>query len=348
MFRRLLVIGSISTVLIAVLAVPVNADAPYEFATLYSSEKRTALDRQRPSYRAAVKNDPGTVSSARDRRVPWEVRVPWWREEAIERGPLAPYDQERTFEQSLESGRAYPEASRKYRRANDTDPAVGLSDREEFAPVILIVAAAFWEGARRQASDTAALPTPGPTIRYKGVSLIGSKDPGVDNDGFFATVKKAIGMTAALPDRLRSYAERIDMVIYDPPSESRHATGAILDFDGVYMITDVRQKAPLVLYKDMRFSSPLRVAMSLLGGGVMAARHGRLIELLERRGDATEDSAREREINERLAPVSAADPALVNKAECQLQFLFYEADKAFGVGQQEISARLRLIRQRQC
>lgn len=356
MFCRLLITGFISTVFVAALAGSVLADSFYGFTTLYSPEQRTNLDRPElgKPYRAEARNEPNTGSLTNGRRVPWEQRVPWWREEAIKRGTSAPYDQESTFERSLEAGLAYPEASRKYRRANETDPAVGLNDsrvlynKDRFDPVIPIVAAAFWDNAKHRPSAQGAFPKPGPTLRYKGVSLVGSGYPNADNDGFFVTAKKAIDMLVELPDSLRNDSRLIDTVIYDPPSASRRAKGGILDFDGVYMIVDVRKRAPLVLYKDMRFSSPLRIAMSLLGGGVMAARHVQLIELMEAGEDAAKNAEREREIKERTALVGAMDPALVNEAECQLQFIFHEADKAFGVSQSKINARLQLIRQRQC
>lgn len=352
MFRRCLVKSSIMMVSVAALSLSVRADPAYEFVTLYSPDKPSVTDLPTAGpYRAEPRNEFADHSLAGNRQMPWEKRIPWWREEAIERGPLAPYDQQSTFEQSLEAGRAYPEASRKYQRTNDTNPAAADSRTgtqyrgTDFSSAIPIVAAVLWKNGRRQAETLTALPERGPVTQYKGVSLIGSSYPGIDNEDFFAMMRKAIDMTAMLPQSLQKYSSLIDKVIFDPPSEFRGAKGAALDFDGVYMITDVRKKAPIVLYKDARFSSPLQISMSLLGGGVLAARHERLIQLLKGAGDTAE--SRE-EINDRLASVSTTDPALLNEAECQLQMIFHEADKAFDVGQAKVGARLQLMRQRQC
>ncbi len=330
-------------------------------------------------------NTPDNQSSVEGKRPPWEERVPWWRQEEIERGPLAPYDRESTFERSLEAGRGYPEALRPYRNAADSTVATGqgrsetLYDRNGPGLLKPVVAAAFFGRARAQTQEYWANSTnsaqsqekpnaatarvsagalkSGPTIVYKGIMLIGAEYTGADNIAFFSMLKKGIDMSSSLPKNLRKFSNLIDTVVYDPPSRFRRAEGAIIDIDAVYAITDLRKKGSVILYKDLRFSAPLEVSMSLLGGGVLAARHMRLIELLERRekieaGRVTSLESEKRkidkEIRNRLSTTGKADTKLLDAAECDLQFILHQAGKAHGIGRKETSARLELMRQRRC
>ena len=124
---------------------------------------------------------------------------------------------------------------------------------------------------------------------------------------------------------LRDLFGRIDAVAYDLPASVRQVTGTILDIDAVYVIADRREKAPVICYGDMVESSPQRVALSLIGAGVIAARYARLITLFQNSGRAAE-----RERDEQLASVAEIPQALVDEAECELQIILYRAEQSLG------------------
>ena len=96
----------------------------YRFTTLYSAAHRLLPDLlkgcptsgQAPAYSLSPSRPSFPTLTDRAR---WQDRLPWWREEAIEPGTLPPFDQENTFERSLEFGRAYDEAMRYLRRERD-------------------------------------------------------------------------------------------------------------------------------------------------------------------------------------------------------------------------------------
>ncbi|MDD9915744.1 MAG: hypothetical protein OXT01_13905, partial [Rhodospirillaceae bacterium] len=264
-------------------------------------------------------------------------------------GTLPPFDQESTFERSLVAGRAYDEALRHLRGSEggrDVPYAAPIARAEKSNPEI---AAVLWQRGESQAGrgpgtqGHPALPKPGPTERYKGFTLIGSGYPDVDNELFFATLKSAIDMAMGLPPYLRDLVRRIDTAAYHPPTSLRQVTGAILDIDAVYVIADRREKAPVIFYGSMAESSPQRVALSLIGAGVMVARHERLITLFQSPGRAAR-----RERDERLASVSELPQGLVNEAECELQTILYRAEQPLGVTSAQRRARLRLLQQRKC
>lgn len=187
------------------------------------------------------------------------------------------------------------------------------------------------------------LPNPSPTERYKGFTLIGSGYSGVDNALFFATLKSAIDIAVRLSPYLRDLFGRIDTVAYDPPASARQVTGTILDIDAVYVIADRREKAPVIFYGDMVESSTQRVALSLIGAGMIAARHARLTTLFRNPGRAAE-----RERDEQLASVAEIPQALVDEAECELQIILYRAEQSPGVTSAQRRARLRFLQQRKC
>ena len=100
---------------------------------------------------------------------------------------------------------------------------------------------------------------------------------------------------------------------------------------------------PVIFYGDMVESSPQRVALSLIGAGVMAARHARLIIL-----SRNPIRAAERERDERLAYVAEIPQALVDEAECELQIILYRAEQSLGATGTQRRARLQLLQQRKC
>lgn len=348
---------------VAAPTIAAERSSAYAFVTLYSPEYRLLPDRtgtktpvgSRDAYQANA-SFPDRRGQPSSQRSSWKDRIPWWREEVIERGTLPPFGQERAFEQSLESGRTYYESSQHAQGTGGSFYGAGQAGRSEGVLSSPEIAAVLWrestraKTASKSSDDTLpGIPKPGPSIVYKGLTLIGSSYADADNEAFFRSMRKAIDAVTALPKELGDIARRIETVAYDPPSKHRQAAGVILDIDGVYVIYDRQRKAPLILYKDIRSTSVQRIALSLIGGGVMATRHERLMSLLRTQEKPKLKTDRlPREIEDRLAPIEATNPALVNEAECELQSLLHRADKALDVSAELVRARLRLIRQRNC
>lgn len=331
--------------------------AAYEFLTLYSPEAPVAPaapagDAVAPEPRTA----PAYPREPAARITDWRKRLPWWREKALDRGPLAPFDRESAFARSLESGRAYWENRGE---TGGTPGAAASPPRGDFAyrgedGLILrpVVAAVLW----RNRPET-ALPRPGRRETYRGVVLVGSPYADAGNRDFFRIAKAAIDLTEKLPADLRAFAREVRRVVYDPPSPRRKAGGALADMDAVYAITDIGERAPLVLYQDVRESSAVQIVLSLVGGGVLAARHDRLIALLHLEARVKEGAvslskknlnAVRREIADRRAPVGDTAEGRIDAAECELQAVLHAADEALGRSQRAISARLRAMYRRGC
>lgn len=210
---------------------------------------------------------------------------------------------------------------------------------------------------RKTASLSNVEPKRGPSISYKGRTLIGSTYPDANNEEFFVAVKKAIDLTGELPKELQKFSAKVDTIIYDPPSKHRKKKGVSTDIVGVYTIQNIRKKAPVIVYKDMLYSSPLQISMSLLGNGVLADRHLRVIALLKvkdgiQSGKTTLSAEEARKVDRKIenwfSVINNSNTKLMNAAECETQIILHKADKAFGVSQQKVSARMRLINDRKC
>ncbi len=131
------------------------------------------------------------------------------------------------------------------------------------------------ESRGEKAPSTPKLPKSGPVVTYKGRKLIGSTYPKANNQAFFKTVKMAIDMTEILPTGFRKRSVNlIKEIFYDPPSPMRKAKGAELEATGVYHFTN-RSKAPgpVVIYRDIKWSSAGDVATSLLLNSLHANAH---------------------------------------------------------------------------
>ncbi len=148
-----------------------------------------------------------------------------------------------------------------------------------------------WENISKQPPDT-ALPPAGPIIDYKGRKLIGSTYPEANNADFFKWMKWAIDKVDQLPEALRFYPSLIREIRFDPPSKQRLANDANTNIVGVYMVgVDDAFPAPMIVYKDIKWGSPIQFAYSLAGNGVRAFNHKRRLEIagvLERRKNDTE------------------------------------------------------------
>ena len=129
-------------------------------------------------------------------------------------------------------------------------------------------------------NSTAAQST-APSQVYKGVKLVGTTYPGNWNEEFFRTTKKAIDMARSLPKARWNQSRLITTIIYDPPASQRQTLpGVYQDILGIYMrgnMADTQQAnrwpAPIVIYKNLAFSSPMEVTVSLVGNGLHARDH---------------------------------------------------------------------------
>ena len=108
--------------------------------------------------------------------------------------------------------------------------------------------------------------------------MIGSAYPKINNEKFFEWMRWAIDKVGTLPKKLRLPSEAIKVLCYDPPSPQREASGAYTNTIGVYTVGPVEKfPAPVVIYKDVKWGSPLQLAYSLAANGISAAYHLRLI-----------------------------------------------------------------------
>lgn len=147
------------------------------------------------------------------------------------------------------------------------------------------------ENIVRQPPGT-ALPPAGPVIDYKGRKLIGSTYRDANNADFFKWMKWAIDKVDQLPENLRFYPSLIRVIRFDPPSKERKADDANTNIVGVYMVdADDAFPAPMIVYKDIKWGSPIQFAYSLAGNGLRAFNHKRRLEIadiLERRKNDTQ------------------------------------------------------------
>lgn len=246
------------------------------------------------------------------------------------------------------------------RRKSEAEAAAAIQKAEKLAKERRLASEAAAQRRARIAAGKkkpSGIPTPGPSISYKGKTLIGSAYPDARNEDFFKTVKKAIDLSAELPSVLREYVNLVDTVIYNPPSKHRKVKNVLVDIVGVYTITDAFKKGPVVVYKDMFYSSPLQVTRSLMANGMEVKRHLRLIALTKMvadikagRGSYSADQKQKitREHEVRLAVLYKTDRNLMRLAECETQSLQLAADRFYKAGRQKISARVAHMNQLKC
>lgn len=134
------------------------------------------------------------------------------------------------------------------------------------------------------------VPAGAPTEVYKGVTLVGSWFPKVRNKSFFRMVKKGIDMTQAFSAEDRKRIGLIKHVVYLPPHPDRPDVGVGENIVGVYTVDGYDAPGYMSIFKDMRFSAPYLVAMSLLGNSFHAEAHER-IRALARFQDDPESKA---------------------------------------------------------
>jgi hypothetical protein len=191
--------------------------------------------------------------------------------------------------------------------------------------LVSVLVLAFSGGGR--AADIADAVKRGPSIDYKGRTIVGSANRGIDNDTYFDVVKKAINMVETLPPDLRKQVGSIRLVFYDPPSPSRKKNDAYTNVVGVYTIgRNFNEPAPIIFYKDMKYSAPYEVAMSIVGNSLYAEDHLRMIDLRRQMAalrtagdDGTSDKYKmlERENADLVAVVDKTDQNLLKISTCR-------------------------------
>jgi hypothetical protein len=194
-------------------------------------------------------------------------------------------------------------------------------------------------------------------IEYKGRTIVGSNYDGINNDLYFDTVKKAIDMIETLPPDLRKAVGSIRRVFYNPPSPQRQRNDAYTNIVGVYTIgPKFEEPAPIIFYKDMKFSAPYEVAMSIVGNSMYAEDHQRMIELrrqmgtMRAAGDTSSDKYKtlEKEHANLQAVLDKTDQKLLNVDACRGLKRSFDVLKAWKVRTDEQDAIGRRLSARGC
>jgi len=206
--------------------------------------------------------------------------------------------------------------------------------------ILLLFALAIFFTLGGSMSRAADLPPPGPKQTYKGFMLIGSAYPNVNNEQFFKMVKQGIDMTTQLPKVDRWRIAAIKSIQYDPPTKHRTLDDHRKNILGVYIMPDDIQKpGVLAIYKKLNFSSPMEIALSLMGNGYHAKRHHLLSILISRieqikqgklqvPGDVYQYAQRFRD--RMYVLISKSDPELQGRSECEILKSLLNALKIFG------------------
>lgn len=204
----------------------------------------------------------------------------------------------------------------------------------------------------------ADLPPPGPTQTYKGIVLIGSAYSGANNEQFFSMVKQGIDMTEKLPKLDRWRIAAIRTIQFDPPTKQRNLDDHRKNIVGVYtMLDDIRQPGILVIYKKLSYSSPMEIAMSLMGNGYHAKRQHLLSMLLDRiekikqgKLQASADVYRYAQgFRDRMyVLINKSDPELQGRSECEILKSLLNAMKVFGADSTQQNGLTSELSRRNC
>jgi len=128
------------------------------------------------------------------------------------------------------------------------------------------------EAARRISDKVLNAPFRGPWERpYKRKRLSGSPYPDADNKAFYESAAKALDMASKLPEDLRRTIDLVDEIRYNPASEYFTKGGTLDVAVGFY---DARLGEPgrrvIFIRRDMRYSSPLHLLMTIVHEGTHA------------------------------------------------------------------------------
>lgn len=205
---------------------------------------------------------------------------------------------------------------------------------------------------------TPLTPPGGPVQEYKGYTLVGSVYKNANNEGFFKSIKWAIDEVKKLPVNLRKFPELIKEIRYDPPSKERARNDVYTNVVGVYTVgPDDTFPAPMIVYKDVRWGSPLQLAYSLAGNGVRAARHKERLGLEKRikrhkSGDLKMSQAEfknvERKHYELMASLTKSDLKVTEAYECKSLIHQFELTKIWETDSRRTDALARELSSRGC
>jgi len=200
-------------------------------------------------------------------------------------------------------------------------------------------------------------PKPGPIVEHEGYRLIGSTYPKAKNKTFFKTVKFALKLAKELPPKFQQDIKLLKDIIYDPPSPLRKKATISQDIVGVYTITDPDSApAPVIIYKDLKWSSPVQISLSLLVNSQYAKRHLEQIALRKRLTDLTKNGETKtpefKKLNKRYqilqTGLDKSNLDTVDKLECEILHVRFTAVKAWKLDQRRQSALSRALSTRKC
>ncbi len=166
-------------------------------------------------------------------------------------------------------------------------------------------------------------------------------------------------MIGRLPKADWNRTDAIEMLVYDPPSKERKRNDAYTKVIGVYTIGDLMTwPAPIVVYQDMRYSSPLNVALSIVGNALLADRHRRLIRLRKEMQDmeagrlptdAKRLKANRAEVDRMLRLIHKdAPPDELVKDLCEGNIAIFNAHKVLHPDPKKLDAMARKLSQSKC
>jgi TPR repeat protein len=211
--------------------------------------------------------------------------------------------------------------------------------------------------AKLQKRVSQNFPKPGPIIEHEGFRLIGSTYPKAKNKTFFKTVKFALKLAKELPTKFQQDIKLLKDIIYDPPSPLRKKAGISQDIVGVYTIVDQSSApAPVIIYKNLKWSSPVQVSLSLLVNSQYAKRHLERIALRRRLTTLAKSgetrTSEFKKLNNRYqilqTGLDKSNLDVVDKLECEILHVKFTAVKAWKLDQGIQSALSRALSKRKC
>ena len=131
------------------------------------------------------------------------------------------------------------------------------------------------ELVRRSYSFFPKIPYSDPRVRsLDGVHLVGSTYPDIKNDSFYRTTQKAFEMLKGLPKDMLGPINILDEIRYNPPSKVFEKIGG-LDGAIAYYNRELgsAERRMIFIRRDMRWSSPMDLALKLIHEGVHAEQH---------------------------------------------------------------------------
>ncbi|TAN46150.1 MAG: sel1 repeat family protein [Rhodospirillales bacterium] len=198
-----------------------------------------------------------------------------------------------------------------------------------------------------------------PKKTYKGVTLVGSGYPDVNDEEFFNMLSKAIDMVGQMPAKPRADAEMVGEVIYDPPSKMKlgKETGDPRTPIPDQFDVDPKRKKPGIVHigSSIRFRSPIDIAVYNLHKNGRAARTALEAKEIERQlaggGLSSGETAAKRE---RLAHLKGgvlanrSNPKAYLKEHCAQMQEEFQVLKALDAPSQMRDALAKIMQSRSC